>query len=211
MVLIDVHLLLPHQLLSINSTMATSSYHPVGSSSSSPAPPPPQLRSFETIRRSVKSLEAQLDGHLTRYSSVASQIARGFDSDPLTAYGGSNGKAREQDAGQEQWKTLETTIEKALAELQGSLSSLTAILDDPELPPSNLQLHAVQRHREVLYDFERDYRRSKDNVRHAIDRRELLGGMKGEAEAYKTTDEDALLAERGRLDNSHSMIDGTLE
>lgn len=32
--------------------------------------------------------------------------------------------------------------------------------------------------------------------------------------AYKAahaSDEDALLAERGRLDNSHSMIDGTLE
>lgn len=66
-----------------------------------------------------------------------------------------------------------------------------------------------------MSDFERDFRRARDNVRHAVDRYELVGRVRGDIDAYKaqqySSDQEALLAERGRLDNSHSMMDGTLE
>lgn len=76
------------------------------------------------------------------------------------------------------------------------------------------QQHALQRHREVLLDYERDYRRSRTNVQQARDRAGLLGSVRVDIDSYKArygNDTEALLAERSRLDNSHTMIDGTLD
>lgn len=67
-------------------------------------------------------------------------------------------------------------------QLSSAVSKLTTILDDPTVPPSSSQLYAVQRHREVLLDFERDYRRSRSNVKQALDRRDLLGSVKVDIE-----------------------------
>jgi Golgi SNAP receptor complex protein 1 len=109
---------------------------------------------------------------------------------------------------------LEEEIERSLNELSSAISKLTTILDDPTVPPSSSQLHAVQRHREVLLDFERDYRRSHTNVKHALDRRNLLGSVKVDIDKYRaqhSSDTNALLSERGHIDNSHQMIDSTLD
>lgn len=177
---------------------------------------------WDTRRRKARALESQLDAKLTAYSSIASAIARGEH--PSTTSnnndrwgGGENGSLESGDgfASREDHAELANDISRLLAQLNDAISSLSQVLDDPELPPSTVQLHAVQRHREVLVDFERDFRRCKDNVRHAIDRHELVGRVRGDIDAYKaaahSSDQEALLAERGRLDNSHSMIDGTLE
>lgn len=77
---------------------------------------------------------------------------------------------------------LEQEISSLLSKMHSSLASLTQMIDDPDLLPSKIQQHAVQRHREVLTDLERDFRRCKDNVRQAIDRRELVGRVRGEIE-----------------------------
>lgn len=91
---------------------------------------------------------------------------------------------------------------------------LATALDDPMLPPSTAMQHVLQRHREVLVDFERDFHRSRVNIQQSLERRDLLGSVKIDIENHKAqhaSDTDALLAERTRLDNSHRMIDGTLE
>ncbi|CAO1621637.1 unnamed protein product [Parajaminaea phylloscopi] len=167
---------------------------------------------WEAARRTTRQLESQLDVKLTKYSSLASAIARGPDYDGST--GGMSAGGDGSDSSADTALELEGEISTLLSNMHSSLASLTQMLDDPDVPPSTLQQHAVQRHREVLTDFERDFRACKDNVRHAIDRRELVGRVRGDINAYKAahaSDQEALLAERGRLDNSHSMIDGTLE
>lgn len=62
------------------------------------------------------------------------------------------------------------------------MEKLTTSLDDPAIPPTSSQMYAVQRHREVLLDFERDFRRSSTNVKQALDRRDLLGSVKVDIE-----------------------------
>ncbi|PWN21082.1 V-snare-domain-containing protein [Microstroma glucosiphilum] len=182
---------------------------------------------WEAHRKATRSLESQLDEKLTKYSTLASSIARGQEGGAIvgngssSAWSGRGDSAADMEEGNTNGGTsraehaaLDHDISSLLQKLQSSIAALTALLDDPEVPPSAVQLHAVQRHREVLTDFERDFRRSKDNIRHAIDRRELVGKVRGDIDAYKVahaSDQEALLAERGRLDNSHSMIDGTLE
>lgn len=63
-------------------------------------------------------------------------------------------------------------------QLSSSVDNLSNSLNDPIVKPSASQQHTLQRHREVLLDFERDFRRSKTNVKQARDRRDLLGSVK---------------------------------
>ncbi|KDN53279.1 V-snare-domain-containing protein [Tilletiaria anomala UBC 951] len=184
---------------------------------------------WDTARRQTRLLESSLDAKLTLYSRVPNEIASlsaggghgdGSSSSIYGAYGGNkrdftsvsmdgaNGDSRIDP------QLQEAEIENLLVELTASVDSLTTLLDDPSVPPSTVQMHAVQRHREVLLDFQRDYRRLKTNVQHAVDRRDLLGNVQHDIDSYKaryTSDTDALLTERSRLDNSHSIIDSTLD
>ncbi|CBQ73250.1 related to SNARE protein of Golgi compartment [Sporisorium reilianum SRZ2] len=174
--------------------------------------------SWDVLRRKTRNLESTIDARLTSYSQLASKIARSADGSANASAGiyadhttldmdgsgsasGSAAKRTKQDANEH--VELENELDTLINQLSDAVDALTAKLDDPAVPPTSAQLHAVQRHREVLFDFTRDFRRSKTNVRHAIDRRDLLGNVQG--------DINALLAERGRIDNSHAMMDRTLE
>ncbi|CCF52435.1 hypothetical protein NDA11_003327 [Ustilago hordei] len=185
-------------------------------------------QSWDVLRRKTRNLESTIDARLTSYSQLASKIARSADAPSTSSSApGSAGiyadhttldmdasspLSRKEDLSEH--LELESELELLINQLSEAVDALTTKLDDPETPPTSAQLHAVQRHREVLFDFTRDFRRSKTNLRHAIDRRDLLGNVQGDINAYKaaqSSDADALLAERGRIDNSHSMIDRTLE
>lgn len=137
--------------------------------------------SWDALRRKTRQLETTIDARLTTYSSLASQIARTADpsagvyADHTTL--DMDGTSRTHDSERVE---LETELDGLIGQLSEAVDALTAKLDDPETPPSAAQLHAVQRHREVLFDFTRDFRRSRSNVRHAIDRRDLLGNIHGD-------------------------------
>ncbi|KIO24177.1 hypothetical protein M407DRAFT_103123 [Tulasnella calospora MUT 4182] len=91
---------------------------------------------------------------------------------------------------------------------------MAAQLNDTTSPPSQSMLHAVQRHRDVLQDYTRDFARTKSNVQKALDKANLLGDVRNDISSYKAAHSsvtDALLEERGRIDSSHRMIDETLD
>lgn len=152
-------------------------------------------QSWDVLRRKTRNLESTIDARLTSYSQLASKIARAADAPSSLAAGGiyadhttldmdgngasssSAGKSKE-DANEH--VELENELDTLINQLSDAVDALTAKLDDPSVPPTSAQLHAVQRHREVLFDFTRDFRRSKTNVRHAIDRRDLLGNVQGD-------------------------------
>ncbi|KAK0562428.1 protein transport protein gos1 [Tilletia horrida] len=163
--------------------------------------------SWDVVRRNVRILESTIDAKLTAYSQLPSAIARSSGAGAHeTAISFENGvPSSSSSAAQVDHAKAEAELNQLLAQLSHSISELTSLLDDPTTPPTSAQLHAVQRHREVLLDLERDFRRASTNVRHAIDRRDLLGNLRTAPEA------DQLLAERGHIDNSHRMIDSTLE
>ncbi|KXN88840.1 Golgi SNAP receptor complex member 1 [Leucoagaricus sp. SymC.cos] len=71
-------------------------------------------------------------------------------------------------------------------------------------------LRTIQRHREIFQDTSRELRRTKTNVHAALDKANLLSGVRNDIDAYKTSAADALLAERGRIDSSHQMTDEIL-
>ncbi|CAD6884969.1 unnamed protein product [Tilletia controversa] len=178
--------------------------------------------SWEVVRRNVRILESTIDAKLTAYSQLPSAIARSNKPEHTTSIYFDNGglpsasssSSVSSSGAQVDHTKAEAELNQLLAQLSHSIAELTSLLDDPTTPPTSAQLHAVQRHREVLLDLERDFRRASTNVRHAIDRRDLLGNVQGDIHAHKlrtAPEADQLLAERGHIDNSHRMIDSTLE
>ena len=46
-------------------------------------------------------------------------------------------------------------------QLKETVEEMAALLNDPENPPTQSMLHAVQRHRDVLEDYKVDFKRTK--------------------------------------------------
>ena len=153
--------------------------------------------SWDVLRRKTRNLESTIDARLTSYSQLASKIARSADATISSASASGGGiyadhttldmdgsgaasSSRPNAAEGNEHTELENELDGLINELSDAVDALTAKLDDPSVPPTSAQLHAVQRHREVLFDFTRDFRRSRTNVRHAIDRRDLLGNVQGD-------------------------------
>lgn len=158
--------------------------------------------SWDVLRRTTRNLESTIDARLTTYSQLASKLARSADGPTASSASSSNGagiyadhttldmdgsgsgtstsfsKRNQQELNEH--VELEAELDALINQLSDAVDALTAKLDDPAVPPTSAQLHAVQRHREVLFDFTRDFRRSRTNVRHAVDRRDLLGNVQGD-------------------------------
>jgi Golgi SNAP receptor complex protein 1 len=49
-------------------------------------------------------------------------------------------------------------------QLKETVEEMAALLNDPENPPTQSMLHAVQRHRDVLEDYKVDFKRTKARV-----------------------------------------------
>ncbi|KAK1923574.1 snare region anchored in the vesicle membrane C-terminus-domain-containing protein [Papiliotrema laurentii] len=158
--------------------------------------------SWDNARRHARALETALDAKLASYSRIASAIARGP--------GGSS-----TDDGPGGYKLVEEEIEELLAKLEQAIDDLTTLINSPSQPPSTSMQHAAQRHRDNLDDYRRDFLRARNNVDQAIQRTNLLGSVRKEIRAdlseFKSSQTDALLQDRGRIDSSHRMLDETLD
>lgn len=110
---------------------------------------------------------------------------------------------------------METELQGLLAQYADDIEGLAAsVQDDPLLPPSHTQMHMIQRHRELLVEFERDFFRCKTQLRHTLDRQQLLGHVKDDINNYREQNASEIqgyLQERTHLDRSHQMIDETLD
>jgi len=157
------------------------------------------MATYDSLRRQSRTLESLVDAKLTAYSRLASSISLGQDVEA----GGS--AARRED--------MEQEIEGLLEKLRETHEEMTALLSEPVAPPSQSTMHAVARHRDALQDYSRDFQRARSSVQSALDKANLLGSVRNDINAYKTahaSDEAALLAERGQIDNSHRMTDDIL-
>ncbi|KIY50431.1 v-SNARE protein [Fistulina hepatica ATCC 64428] len=154
------------------------------------------MSGYEQIHRQCRTLENLFDTKLTSYSQLVSTISH--RNDDVEASG--------SDA---RWKDLEYEIDDLLEKLKDNNEQLSVLANDPDtLSPSILR--AIQRHREICQDNERELRRTKTNVQHALDQANLLSGVRNDIEAYKSSAADSLLAERDRIDSSHRMTDDML-
>ncbi|KAI0334421.1 V-snare-domain-containing protein [Cubamyces sp. BRFM 1775] len=160
-------------------------------------PPCAAMSNYDSLHRQCRTLESLFDTKLTAYARLASSITRNHDD--VEASGST-----------ERWRDLEAEVDELLEKLQEINDQLSAVAEDSENPPSQSMLRAIQRHREVYLDYARELRRTKGNVKTALDQANLLSGVRNDIDAYKSSAADSLLAERGHIDNSHRMTDDML-
>ncbi|KAH9982979.1 v-SNARE protein [Lactifluus volemus] len=152
------------------------------------------MASYDSLHRQCRTLESLFDAKLTSYARLAATISRA-------------GAEHDLEAGPS-WREAESEVEDLLEKTNGALD---AVAQDTNNPPSQSMLRAIQRHRDVYQDYVKEFRRTKANVQAAVDQANLLSGVRNDIDAYKSSAAEALLAERGRIDSSHEMIDATLE
>ncbi|KAJ6575406.1 hypothetical protein B0H19DRAFT_1208777 [Mycena capillaripes] len=155
------------------------------------------MSNYDQLHRQCRTLENLFYSKLTSYSQLVSTISR--HTDDVEASGSS-----------ERWRDMELELEDLLEKLEETNEQLSALASEPEtLSPS--MLRTIQNHAEVFQDNARELRRTKASVKNALDHANLLSGVRNDIDAYKSSAADSLLAERGRIDSSHSMTDVMLE
>lgn len=75
-------------------------------------------------------------------------------------------------------------------------------------------VHHLQKHRDILHDYTKEYRKTRQNVRAARDHAELLSSVRDDINTFRNggaSAADLLLNERERIDGSHRLADSALE
>ncbi|KAJ7878609.1 hypothetical protein B0H13DRAFT_1631082 [Mycena leptocephala] len=163
------------------------------------------MSNYDQLHRQCRTLENLFYSKLTSYSQLVSTISR--HTDDVEASGSS-----------ERWKDMELELddllEKAylapLPALEETNEQLSALSAQPETLSASM-LRTIQNHAEVFQDNARELKRTKASVKNALDHANLLSGVRNDIDAYKSSAADSLLAERGRIDSSHSMTDAMLD
>ncbi|KAL4246319.1 Golgi SNAP receptor complex member 1 [Abortiporus biennis] len=155
------------------------------------------MSNYDSLHRQCRTLESLFDTKLTSYSRLASTITRNQDDIEASGSG-------------ERWKDLEVEVDELLQKLGEINDQLSVLSSDTNNPPSQSMLRAIQRHRDVYMDYSRELKRTKTNIQTALDKANLLSGVRNDIDAYKSSAADSLLAERNHIDSSHRMTDDML-
>lgn len=111
---------------------------------------------------------------------------------------------------------IEAEITELFSKREALIGQLSRLLDsESALSTSALKQNNLTRHRELLTDHKSELRRIKSQISEARDRQHLLTNVRSDINAYhsNTGQEDEaeyMLQERGRIDQSHNMIDGLI-
>ncbi|KAK7063992.1 Golgi SNAP receptor complex member 1 [Favolaschia claudopus] len=155
------------------------------------------MSNYDQLHRQCRTLENLFYTKLTSYSQLVSTISR--HTDDVEASGSS-----------ERWKDMELELDDLLEKLEETNEQLSALSSNPETLSASM-LRTIQNHSEVFQDNARELRRTKGSVKAALDHANLLSGVRNDIDAYKSSAADSLLAERGRIDSSHTMTDAMLD
>ncbi|GAA5962820.1 hypothetical protein JCM3765_001533 [Sporobolomyces pararoseus] len=155
---------------------------------------------MDTVRRDLHATTATCSSLLTRYSKLAAQASTSYSS---------NGKLKDDFSRQK--SELEQELDGVLDTFAAQIERLANFHATAHPPPSTSATHALERHRSVLADYQRERFRTQRSLQEAEDRANLLSSVREEISTFKSSATDSLLAERGKIDNSHRMADATLE
>jgi Golgi SNAP receptor complex protein 1 len=77
-------------------------------------------------------------------------------------------------------------------------------------------IHLLSRHKDILYDYTKEFRRVKSNIKLAKDKANLMNQVQDEIRTFNSGNRggdnaDYYLTERNRVESSHRMTDMILE
>mmetsp|Transcript_69977 Transcript_69977/g.145875 ORF Transcript_69977/g.145875 Transcript_69977/m.145875 type:complete len:229 (+) Transcript_69977:293-979(+) len=155
------------------------------------ASPGGPLQQFEDVRKRARRLEADIDGKLVAYNRVSvSQTGDSFTT------------------------SLASELESLLAQLSETHQDMGRCVKDLAAGEGARQSHVLQRHRELLHEYEKEFRKIKANIKEQRERDDLLHSVRKDIGEYKSAASartDPLLRERGAATNSIKTADQVLE
>ncbi|KAJ5482128.1 hypothetical protein N7475_000940 [Penicillium sp. IBT 31633x] len=149
------------------------------------------------LRQQARSLETQTENLFHTYSQFAS----------IT---------KPPPSPTEEELRLESQLKDLLDRRENLIAQLSRLLDsEATLTSSALKQNNVSRHREVLQDHRRELQRLAAAIAESRDRANLLSNVRSDIDSYRASNPAAaeaeyMLEERGRVENSHNMMDGVL-
>ncbi|RAH42118.1 putative vesicle transport v-SNARE protein Gos1 [Aspergillus brunneoviolaceus CBS 621.78] len=147
------------------------------------------------LRQQARSLETQTETLFHTYSQYAA-----LTKPPPTP-------------SEEELRT-ESQLKEILDRRETTITHLSRLLDsEATLTASALKQNNLARHREILADHRREFARITAAIAEARDRANLLSHVRHDIDAFRSQNQseaDYMLEERGRIDESHNMIDGVL-
>ncbi|CAO3695441.1 unnamed protein product [Rhizopus stolonifer] len=89
-------------------------------------------------------------------------------------------------------------------------------IDKPSIIPTNPSMvHMLSRHKDILYDNTKEFRKVKANIKAARDKANLMSQVQDEIRTFNSASNrdnpDYYLTERNRIEGSHRMTDMILE
>ena len=149
------------------------------------------------LRQQIRTLESQSESLFHTYSQFAS--APNLPEKPS-----------------EDEEKNEAEIQELFEKREALILQLSRVLDsESSLNTSSLKQNNLSRHREVLAEHKTELRRLKSSIAEARDRQHLLTSVRSDIDAFRSSnpgeaEAEYMLQERGRLDNSHNVIDSVI-
>ncbi|KAG4106354.1 V-snare-domain-containing protein [Neocallimastix lanati (nom. inval.)] len=155
--------------------------------------------SWEELNRKARMLENEIDGKIITFSKLIT--SKSSNAVSINIDDSVDNSSYSIDA-------LDKDIDSTLMKLQNVIDNMAKQI---ELNPgNNSMIHFLQRHRDMYYDYSKDYKKYKNNYIQTNEYNELMNTMKNEVRTFKSN-EEYLLNERGRIDESNRMADMVLE
>ncbi|KAG9321887.1 hypothetical protein KVV02_008190 [Mortierella alpina] len=178
--------------------------------------------SWDSLRKDVRQVEIEIESKLTALSKFAVRTPAGQHGAGAGAAGAGAGVGSSSTGTAATGEELETNIEDLLEKLNRLVDAMSGQLDaqtqtNGQAPLS--MVHLLQKHRDILHDYTKEYRKTRQNVRSARDHAQLLSSVWDDISTYKNggvsgggmSASDHLLNERSRIDGSHLLADSALE
>ncbi|KAF9135839.1 hypothetical protein BGW39_011428 [Mortierella sp. 14UC] len=168
------------------------------------------VASWDTLRKEVRQIETEIESKLTALSKLA--VRNSSAPAPPPAAGGASGAGAAANG-----EELEANIEELLEKLSRTVDAMSGHIDSQTQTNGQSPLsmnHLLQKHRDILHDYTKEYRKTRQNVRAARDHAQLLTSVRDDISSFKNggmSASDYLLNERSRIDGSHSLADSALE
>ncbi|CAG8666975.1 10339_t:CDS:2, partial [Acaulospora morrowiae] len=184
--------------------------NPLNNTSTDISSAPTQQPSWEFLRKQARQLENEIEQKLTSYSKLAAQVGRSIGSGSL-----GNGLYGDNGLSGNSSEAMELELEELIKKLDLVVNSMAEVVDRPSSTASNpSMMHMLQRHRDILYDYSKEFKKTKANIQAAKNHSDLLSSVRDEISSFKsgaTSETDYFLSERSRIENSHRMTDMVLE
>mmetsp|Transcript_21582 Transcript_21582/g.36770 ORF Transcript_21582/g.36770 Transcript_21582/m.36770 type:complete len:258 (+) Transcript_21582:99-872(+) len=162
----------------------------------------PGGRAWDDVRKEARKLEGELDVKVAAYAKLTS----GFEANYRGRVGGDVSSLGADQLAQTKAAELEDLLHR-LSDLNDEMGGLTGGISDTKS-------HTLARHRDILQDFNQEFRRLNSMLGSARDRVQLLAGSSDSAHigiAMSGSSTGALLRERATVQSSTNAIDEVLK